>query len=147
MISACVFHAEDHQVKYDFNHMVLNVEFFNTILWHSCVPYQAEQPEEHVTDLRSGKQVVTKFHTHQRLQEGNSPGGKQHRFKNSACNLFVSFSALWRSSYVIAIKCCFNILIGQVKKKKLANKKKNSLTGVENNAYPNTQHCVPTRLH
>lgn len=39
----------------------------NTSLTRLHVSYQAEQPEEDVTDLCFGKQVVTKFHTHQRL--------------------------------------------------------------------------------
>lgn len=49
---------------------------FSTRLSHLQVSYQAEQPEEDVTDLCFGKQVVTKFHTHQRLEESDGPEGK-----------------------------------------------------------------------
>lgn len=110
---------------------------FNTISWHSCMPHQAEQPEEDVTDLRSGKQVVTKFHTHQRLQESNSPEGKYNtdlKIVPAFCLFHLAPSDGQR--YVIAKKRCLSSPLKQTKKKNL-----------KKNAYPNTQHCVPTRLH
>lgn len=38
--------------------------------------YQTQQPEENVGNLRLGKQVMTKLHTNQCLQESDSPEGK-----------------------------------------------------------------------
>lgn len=49
---------------------------YTTCLSHLAFSYQTEQPEENVGNLCLGKQVMTKLHTNQCLQESNSPEGK-----------------------------------------------------------------------
>lgn len=49
---------------------------YTTSLPQVDFPYQTEQPEENVGNLCLGKQVMTKLHTNQCLQESNSPEGK-----------------------------------------------------------------------